>query len=254
VLVAGRLLRPLRDLRSATEIITSTDMSRRDEVRDGDDEVTHLALTFNSMLDRLEQSFAAQRRFLDDAGHELRTPITILRGHLEVLDTSDPADIDSTRALLLDEVDRMQRLVDDLMLLSRAPSTCPRARNRAPPNRAPPSRVLADRLGARSVPSPDRLVHGDLSADQVVWHDGDPFLIDFDRVGIGPAVLDTASLLATACLNTGAVELGADADPAVRAFAAHSVLRRAVEPFRTGDPHWPEAVASRIELGKELLR
>jgi signal transduction histidine kinase len=70
------------------------------------------------MLDRLEAAFVGQRRFLDDAGHELKTPLTVLRGHLEVLDTGSPEDVAETKDLLLDEVDRMSRLVNDLILLA----------------------------------------------------------------------------------------------------------------------------------------
>jgi len=72
------------------------------------------------MLERLEAGFAAQRDFLDDAGHELRTPLTVLRGHLELLRHGDPEDVAETQALLLDEVDRMSRLVDDLILLAKS--------------------------------------------------------------------------------------------------------------------------------------
>jgi signal transduction histidine kinase len=72
------------------------------------------------MLDRLEAAFAGQRQFLDDAGHELRTPLTVLAGHLELLDVRDPAEVESTRLLLTDEVDRMSRLVGDLILLAKA--------------------------------------------------------------------------------------------------------------------------------------
>lgn len=118
-LVAGRLLRPLRLLRTTAEDIGDTDLTRRIAVT-GNDDVSDLARTFNAMLDRLEDAFATQRRFLDDAGHELRTPITIVRGHLELLDTSDPDDIAATRDLVLDEMDRMGRLVDDLVVLAKA--------------------------------------------------------------------------------------------------------------------------------------
>jgi signal transduction histidine kinase len=61
-----------------------------------------------------------QRQFLDDAGHELRTPITIVRGHLELMDATDSSDVAETRTLALDELDRMQRLVDDLVVLAKA--------------------------------------------------------------------------------------------------------------------------------------
>ena len=117
--VAGRLLRPLRRLRETTQRISETDLSQRVEVA-GADDISELGDTFNAMLDRLETAFAAQREFLDDAGHELKTPLTIVRGHLELMDPDDPVDVAETRALLLDELDRMGRLVQDLILLAKA--------------------------------------------------------------------------------------------------------------------------------------
>ena len=72
------------------------------------------------MLDRLESAFVGQRQFLDDAGHELKTPLTVLRGHLELLDVGSPSEIAETRELLLDEVDRMSRLVGELILLAKS--------------------------------------------------------------------------------------------------------------------------------------
>jgi signal transduction histidine kinase len=71
------------------------------------------------MLDRLESGFQAQRRFLDDVAHELRTPITIARGHLEVLG-DDPAEVDETVAVVTDELDHMSRYVDDLLILAKS--------------------------------------------------------------------------------------------------------------------------------------
>ena len=119
-LVAGRLLDPLRRLREATRVVSHEDLTRRVEVRDGEDDVTLLAKTFNTMLERLDEGARQQQQFLDDAGHELRTPLTILRGHLELVSVDDPADVTATREVLLEEVDRMQRLVDDLLLLANA--------------------------------------------------------------------------------------------------------------------------------------
>jgi signal transduction histidine kinase len=117
--LAGRLLSPVRRLRETAQGINEGDLSRRLEVT-GNDDLSQLQRTFNDMLDRLEEAFASQRRLLDDAAHELRTPLTVLQGHLEVLDTSDPDDVASTRVLLLDEIDRMTRLVNDLLLLAKA--------------------------------------------------------------------------------------------------------------------------------------
>nr|WP_244632993.1 HAMP domain-containing sensor histidine kinase [Aeromicrobium sp. CFBP 8757] len=116
---AGRLLRPVRRLRETAQGISDGDLGGRLEVT-GHDDLSDLQRTFNDMLDRLESSFVTQRQLLDDAGHELRTPLTVLRGHLEVLDLDDPDDVAATRELLLDEIDRMARLVDDLLMLAKA--------------------------------------------------------------------------------------------------------------------------------------
>jgi signal transduction histidine kinase len=116
--LSGRLLAPLRTLRETADEIGETDLSRRLPVQ-GNDDITALTRTVNGMLARLEEAFEGQRRFLDDAGHELRTPLTVLRGHLELLSGS-PADVAETRALLLEEVDRMSRLVGDLILLAKS--------------------------------------------------------------------------------------------------------------------------------------
>jgi signal transduction histidine kinase len=115
--VAGRLLRPIRLVTETARSIGESDLTRRIEVK-GTDEVAELGLTFNHMLDRLEGVFTTQQSFLDDAGHELRTPITIVRGHLELLD-EDPEDRQETLTLVLDELDRMSRIVDDLLLLAK---------------------------------------------------------------------------------------------------------------------------------------
>jgi signal transduction histidine kinase len=117
--VVGRLLRPIRLLRETTRRITESDLSERIAVS-GKDDLSNLARTVNAMLDRLERGFGSQRELLDDVGHELRTPLTIVRGHLELVDPDDPDDVRATQALALDELDRMQRLVDDLVTLATA--------------------------------------------------------------------------------------------------------------------------------------
>jgi two-component system, OmpR family, sensor kinase len=116
-IVAGRILRPIREVTDTARAINDSDLSRRIAV-DGNDEIAELARTFNAMVDRLETAFATQRAFVDDAGHELRTPITIIRGHLELLG-DDPDERRETIALVTDELDRMSRMVDDLLLLAK---------------------------------------------------------------------------------------------------------------------------------------
>lgn len=118
-LLVGRLLRPLSWMRETAERITATDITQRIPVR-GNDDISALAVTANGMLDRLESAISGQRDLLDDVGHELRTPLTIVRGHLELMDAKDPEDVGATRALVLDELERMRRLVDDLLTLAKA--------------------------------------------------------------------------------------------------------------------------------------
>lgn len=115
---SGRLLSPLRTLRETADGISESDLSLRIPEQ-GNDDITALTRTINGMLGRLEEAFVGQRQFLDDAGHELKTPLTILQGHLELMDPTDPAEVAETRTLLLDEVDRMSRLVGDLILLAK---------------------------------------------------------------------------------------------------------------------------------------
>lgn len=116
---AGRLLAPLREMSRTAREISVTDLSLR-LTETGNDDISELTRTVNDMLARLEAAFTNQREFLDAAGHELKTPLTILQGHLELLDPADPAEVEETRALLLDEIDRMSRLVGDLILLAKA--------------------------------------------------------------------------------------------------------------------------------------
>lgn len=117
--LSSRLLSPLRALRETAEQISDSDLSRRIPVS-GRDDLADLTRIVNDMFARLETSFRSQRQLLDDAGHELRTPITIVRGHLELMDPSDPQDAAETRELTLRELDRMHRLADDLVLLAKA--------------------------------------------------------------------------------------------------------------------------------------
>jgi signal transduction histidine kinase len=124
--VSGPAIRPVGAMvRTAESIARSHNFSRRvpapAAVRG--DELGELARTFNEMLEALETSFAAQQRFMADAAHELRAPLTILRGNLELLDrVPDMPDEDRRIALasLHEQAKRVSRLVDELLLLARS--------------------------------------------------------------------------------------------------------------------------------------
>jgi signal transduction histidine kinase len=115
---AGRVLAPLRTLTQTAQSVTESEMTQRIHVK-GTDDVAQMTMTFNDMLDRLQIAFESQQAFLNDAGHELRTPITIIRGYLETLQYR-PDRQEQTLALALDELDRMGRLVNELLLLAKA--------------------------------------------------------------------------------------------------------------------------------------
>jgi two-component system OmpR family sensor kinase len=122
-LLLGRALDPVRRITKTAAAISREDLSRRIEYSGRNDEIGELAFTMDAMLDRLESAFAAQDRFISDASHELRTPLTIIKGHLQVLDrqeSPDPEFVKQEHALVLDELNRMNRLVADLLTLARA--------------------------------------------------------------------------------------------------------------------------------------
>lgn len=115
--MSRRVVAPVQRVTRTAQAISGGDLTRRIDVA-GDDEIAELAHTFNDMLDRLEAAFTTQRRFLDDAGHELRTPITIIRGQLELMG-DDPEERRETLAIVMDELDRMGRLVEDVLTLAK---------------------------------------------------------------------------------------------------------------------------------------
>ncbi|MCU1470403.1 MAG: signal transduction histidine kinase [Glaciihabitans sp.] len=123
--IAGRLLRPIHTLRLAASRVTSSHRGERIAVT-GNDDISQLTMTVNLMLDRLDEAITDQRQLLEDVRHELHTPITIVRGHLEVIDPNDPADVLETRALAIEELDRVSGLVEDLALLADAQREPPR--------------------------------------------------------------------------------------------------------------------------------
>lgn len=121
-LLLGRMLQPVRDLQANAQRISEQDLDSRIQAR-GQDEFAELTDTINDMLDRLQQSLEQQKQLMDDVGHELRTPITIVNGHLELMDAQDPDDVEQTRDIGLDELHRMSLLVNDLVTLAQSNRT-----------------------------------------------------------------------------------------------------------------------------------
>jgi signal transduction histidine kinase len=117
--LVGRALRPVHALTSRVGSISSDSLHERVPVPPVADEIGELATTMNSMLARLEESAATNRRLVSDASHELRTPLAVVRTELEVARLTSDVDWDTLCTDILGEVDRMQALVDDLLLLAR---------------------------------------------------------------------------------------------------------------------------------------
>ncbi|HET7089381.1 MAG TPA: ATP-binding protein [Anaerolineae bacterium] len=123
--LARRALRPIDDVTSTARAIAEAgDLGRRIPVSRARDEVGRLAMTFNDMLTRLEALFKAQQRFTADISHELRTPLTTIRGNLDLIRrmrVADDASLDAAQG----EIERMTRLVGDLLLLAQADAGLP---------------------------------------------------------------------------------------------------------------------------------
>jgi signal transduction histidine kinase len=126
-LVGGRVSAPLRRLAGLATRVDGGDLRPRMPAAEASSrEVRVLGEAFNHMLDRLEAAFEAQREFVADASHELRTPLTVMQGQLEVLAADpdpSPEELQRVEALLQDEISRITRLVDDLLVLARSERT-----------------------------------------------------------------------------------------------------------------------------------
>ena len=119
--LVGRTLRPVETIRAQVAGMSGSNLDRRVPVPPTGDEIARLARTMNEMLERVQTSVERQQRFVADASHELRSPLTRVRTELEVdLDHPSTADVGATHRSVLEEVGHLQRLVDDLLHLARA--------------------------------------------------------------------------------------------------------------------------------------
>ncbi|HVK40517.1 MAG TPA: ATP-binding protein [Candidatus Kapabacteria bacterium] len=121
-LIARRALAPVASMTTAAAQISSSNLDRRVPVGRSHDELSMLAGTFNDMIERLQQSFESQRRFIADASHDIRTPIAVIRGELELLQRRIKGEPPTRDALdrAIAELDRLNQLANDLLLLARA--------------------------------------------------------------------------------------------------------------------------------------
>lgn len=120
--IANKALRPVDRLTRAAERIGRGNLSERVEVSESQDELGRLAATFNEMINKLEQAFERERRFTADASHELKTPLAVLRGDIEVALRRDREAEEYKRVLVsnLEEIARLTKLTDDMLTLARS--------------------------------------------------------------------------------------------------------------------------------------
>jgi heavy metal sensor kinase len=164
--LANLISRPLRRMAAVASAVDSGDLSHRIDYS-GEDEVGVLAESFNHMMDRLEEGFRHQRDFVSDASHELRSPLTVLRGRIEQLaeHSGDRAALDAEAAELMREVRRMERLTDDMLTLAKAERGGLLQRRRVPMDDfVEDLRRDLPLLGQRHY-SVESSLHGDLEAD-----------------------------------------------------------------------------------------
>lgn len=120
--ISWRMLQPVEAIRSAAERITIEDLSQRIDTDGPDDEMKELTVTFNSMIDRLENSFQRQNQFVSDASHELRTPISVIQGYANLINRwgkSDPAILQEAIDSILSETEHMSALIRKLLFLAK---------------------------------------------------------------------------------------------------------------------------------------
>ncbi|MRR12557.1 sensor histidine kinase, partial [bacterium] len=169
---ALRALRPLKSMAQDAARVTHSSLQERVTYEGPPDELGTLADSLNAMLDRLEGAFEEQRRFVADASHELRTPVAVIRGHLDLLGQPwvDATEREESLRIVDDEIGRMQRLLDDMLALARVQPAPSR-----PFQRLEVSTMLAEvaargkALGTREF---ERMCEPDL------WVEGDPDLLE----------------------------------------------------------------------------
>ena len=120
IFLSARALAPVNRMIDITQKIKANELSVRVPVPNANDEIKKLALTINEMLDRIQQAFMSQERFIADASHQLLTPLTIMRQEIETLGKSETKDVKPFLESSLQEVDNLANIVQEMLLLARA--------------------------------------------------------------------------------------------------------------------------------------
>ncbi len=120
--MSGRFLKPVEEITDVASDIQASDLSRRINLEGPDDEMTRLAATFDRMLERLDQAFSSQRRFLADTSHDLRTPLAVIRSNVEVVASEEDATVEDWREvgdIVTRNAKKMSEMIHGLLAAAR---------------------------------------------------------------------------------------------------------------------------------------
>lgn len=169
-IIAGRVLRPIDRITSVARDIQATDLSRRIDLRGPPDELKNLADTFDAMLARIDEAFAMQRQFIQEASHELRNPLAVIRTNLDVTLSDPDASADDLRhagEVVARTAERMSTLVDDLLAYARRGSPAREL------SRVDAASVVAEAAEEFKVPAGSRGLRLEWQAPEGLWVVGD---------------------------------------------------------------------------------
>lgn len=120
--MSGRVLRPVEAITNVAREIQASDLSRRIDLDGPDDELTRLANTFDSMLERLDRAFTSQKRFLADTSHDLRTPLAVIRSNVELVESDPEATLDDWKSagrIIRRNAEKMSQMIEGLLAAAR---------------------------------------------------------------------------------------------------------------------------------------
>lgn len=120
--ITKKILAPIREITDTAEKISLYDLSKKIEVPNSDDEIKMLVLRFNSMIERLQESFNKENQFISDASHELKTPIAIINGYINMMDRwgkNEPEVLEEAISSIKSETEHMKKLIEQLLYLAK---------------------------------------------------------------------------------------------------------------------------------------
>ncbi|MFC4066191.1 ATP-binding protein [Actinoplanes subglobosus] len=228
-LLVRAALRPVDELTREAAAISTLDSDRRLPAVTGDDEIARLAATLDGMLARLAVAFARERAFVDDASHELRTPIAIMRGEIDLAlqACDDPEEVRRSLSAAQRQAARLSRLAEDMLLLAR--------------ERAGALGVLREPVDLTDLAHAEARALGPVTGITVEVR-GDPVIIDADAGRIRQVLANLAANSAAAGAGTARVTVGTDGADACIEWADDgpgfppNLLDQAFERFVRGDP------------------